>query len=124
MPLVLFGVVLLVLWWADVGPFGRLPWWGVSLPFVIAVLWWQFADSTGWTQRRAMDKMERRKAERRERQMVSLGLNHRRERHATKAREAAARRASADPTQQDRPPAPAPEAAPAPAPEARRDPRL
>ena len=100
MPLVFAGVLLLVAWWADIGPFGKLPWWAVALPFFIAILWWHFADTSGWTQRRAMDKMERRKAERREKAMDALGLNHRRERQVTKAREVAARRSSADPTQQ------------------------
>lgn len=114
MPLVAFGTVLGLLWWADIGPFGRLPWWAVALPFVLAVLWWQFADSSGWTQRRAMDKMDKRKADRREQQMEALGLNHRREKQVTKAREDAARRTStADPTQIDHPPDPP-----------RRDPRL
>ncbi len=100
MPMVFAGVLLLVAWWADIGPFGRLPWWAVALPFVIAVLWWHFADTSGWTQRRVMEKMERRKAERREKAMDALGLSHRRERQVTKAREDAARRSSADPTQQ------------------------
>ena len=100
MPMVFAGVLLLVAWWADIGPFGRLPWWVVALPFVVAVLWWHFADTSGWTQRRVMEKMERRKAERREKAMDALGLSHRRERQVTKAREDAARRSSADPTQQ------------------------
>ena len=108
MPLVFAGVLLLLAWWADIGPFGKLPWWAVALPFAIAVLWWHFADTSGWTQRRAMDKMERRKTERREKAMDALGLGHRRERQVTKARENAARRASDDPTQQadTQPPAP------------------
>ena len=106
MPMVFVGVLLLVAWWADIGPFGKLPWWAIALPFGIAVLWWHFADTSGWTQRRAMDKMERRKADRREKQMESLGLNHRRERQVTKAREDAARRSSADPTQQGDAPEP------------------
>lgn len=73
MPMVIVGVLLLVAWMADFGPFGRWPWWAIALPFVFAVLWWQFADSSGWTQRRAMDKMEKKKAERREKAMVALG---------------------------------------------------
>ena len=104
MPLVAFGVVLLGLWWADIGPFGNLPWWVVAIPFAGAVLWWEFADSSGWTQRRVMDKMERRKAERREKAMEALGLNSHREKQATRAREDAARRTTADPTQAEHPP--------------------
>jgi small Trp-rich protein len=100
--MVLVGVLLLVAWWADFGPFGRLPWWAIALPFVIAVLWWEFADSSGWTQRRVMDKLEKRKSDRRQKAMDALGLNHRRERQVTKSREEAARRTTtADPTQRD-----------------------
>ena len=119
MPMVLVGVILGGLWWAEIGPFGRLPWWAIALPFVIAVLWWQFSDSTGLTQKRAIDKMERRKVDRREKALESLGLGQRRERLVTRSRKDAARRSysSADPTQQDggSPPPPA---------EPRKDPRL
>ena len=123
MPLVFVGVLLLIGWWADIGPFGRLPWWVVALPFVLAVLWWHFADTSGWTQRRQMDKMEKRKTDRRDRAMQALGLDRRREKQVTRAREDAARRASADPTQVDHPPEP-PRGAAADAPPPRRDPRL
>jgi small Trp-rich protein len=100
MPMVIVGVLLLAAKWAEFGPFGSWPWWIVAAPFVLAVLWWQFADSSGWTQRKAMNKMEQRKAERREKALDALGLGRRRERMATRARRDAARRASDDPTQQ------------------------
>ena len=106
MPMVFVGVLLLIGRIAELGPLASLPWWAVALPFVIAVLWWQFADSSGWTQRRVMDKMERKKVERREKAMDALGLSSRRERHATRSRKDAARRTTPDPTQHDDPPAP------------------
>lgn len=92
MPLVIVGALLLLAKMADFGPFGAWSWWIVLAPFAIAAVWWQIADSSGLTRRRAMDKMERRKTERREKQMEALGLNTRRERRATRAREDAARR--------------------------------
>lgn len=101
--MVLVGVLLLVAKMAELGPFANLSWWWVLSPFGLAVLWWHFADTSGWTQRRVMDKMERRKTERRQRQMESLGLDPKRERQATRAREDAARLASADPTQAEHP---------------------
>lgn len=115
MPLVFVGVLLLVAWMADFGPFGSWPWWVIALPFVIAVLWWEFADSSGWTQRRVMDKMEQKKADRRAKAMDALGLNSRRERQATRARKETARSSTPDPTQREDP---------APPPPPRRDPRL
>ncbi len=109
MPFVVIGVLLLALWLGDVGPFGGLDWWWVALPFGIAVVWWQYADASGWTKRRAMDKMERRKIERREQQMEALGLKvggKRRDRLATKHTEIKAREVSADPTHAGREVAP------------------
>jgi small Trp-rich protein len=110
MPLVAIGVLLLAAWWTDFGPFGNLPWWVVALPFVGAVLWWWFADSTGWTQKQAMNRMEARKVKRRESQMeaLGLGLGKTRDQAATKARESKARVASADPRRREEPSAPAP----------------
>lgn len=92
MPLVIVGVLLLLAKIAAFGPFADWSWWVVLAPFGLAVVWWQFADTSGWTQRRAMDKMDRRKAERRQKQMEALGLGTRRERGATRSREDAARR--------------------------------
>ena len=102
MPLVLIGVLLLLLKVAELGPVADWSWWIVLAPFGLAALWWQFSDSTGLTQRKAIDKMERRKAERRDRAMEALGIDHKREKQVARARQdAASRRASADPTQAD-----------------------
>ncbi len=98
MPMVIVGVLLLVAKLAEFGPFGNWSWWIVLAPFGAAVLWWEFADSSGWTQRRVMDKMDERKAQRRQRAMEALGLGHRRDKQVTRAREDAARRSSADST--------------------------
>ena len=102
MPLLAVGVLLLVLKLAEIGPVGEWSWWFVLAPFGAAVLWWQFADSTGLTQRKAIQKMEKRKSDRRDRALESLGLNHQREKQVAQARaDAASRRVSADPTQVD-----------------------
>jgi small Trp-rich protein len=109
MAFVVIGVLLLALWLGDVGPFGQLAWWWVALPFGLAVLWWEFADNSGWTKRRAMDKMEQRKIQRRERAMEALGMQiggKRRDRLSTKHTEAKARQVSADPTHAGREVAP------------------
>jgi len=100
MPLVIVGVLLLVAKMAELGPFANWSWWIILAPFAAAALWWQFADTTGLTQRRAMDRMEQRKADRRDKAMAALGLSRRRERQRTKATQEKARLASADPTQQ------------------------
>ena len=60
---------------------------GVLAPFGLATAWWTFADSIGLTQRRAMDKMEKTKAERRNRNLEALGMGPRRDRKARRASE-------------------------------------
>ena len=131
MPLVIVGVLLLAAKMAEYGPFATWSWWIVLAPFGLAVLWWEFADSSGWTKRRVMDKMEERKVKRRKSMMESLGLGtKRRDRIATKSSAAKARQVSADPTHGGRdgiskPEAPKPPpAASAPPSPTRREPRL
>ena len=103
MPLVLIGALLLLCKMAEWGPVAAWSWWIVLAPFGLAVVWWQFSDATGLTQRKAIDKMERRKADRRDRALASLGLDRRRDQQAARAREPVAMStASADPTQVDR----------------------
>ena len=127
MPLVIVGVLLLAAKMAEFGPFATWSWWIVLAPFGLAVLWWEFADSSGWTKRREMNKMEDRKVKRRERMMESLGIGtKRRDRIATQSSAAKARHVSADPTHGGRegiskPEAPKTPAAPAAPP--RREPR-
>lgn len=101
MAFVVVGVLLLLLKWAEFGPFERMSWWFVVLAFGLAVLWWEFADNSGWTQRRVIDKLEKRKAERRQKAMDALGLNTRREKQVSQAQQDAARRTTADPTMRD-----------------------
>ena len=98
MPMVIVGVLLLAAKWTEFGPFATWSWWIVLAPFGIAALWWEFADASGWRKRREIEKMEKRKAERRERAREDLGLGRRRDRLATKVSEAKARHVSADPT--------------------------
>ena len=100
MVLVLIGVLLVALKLGDIGPFAGLSWMWVLSPFGGAVVWWAIADSTGWTQRRAMDKMHQRKADRRDRAMDALGMDRKRSRPAPLARPDAGRLGETpDPTQ-------------------------
>lgn len=72
------GVLLVGLKLAALGPVGTLSWWWVLSPFAAAALWWAWADKYGYTQRKAMDRMDRKKQARRERQLEDLGLDTRR----------------------------------------------
>ena len=95
MYLAFLGVLLLVAKMTAFGPFAAWSWWVVAAPFIGAVLWWHFADTSGWTKRRQMNLMEERKRERRERALVALGLDTARDKRASATRAEVARRAAA-----------------------------
>jgi small Trp-rich protein len=77
---VVIGVILILLKWAEVGPFAEWSWWVALAPFPCAIGWWAWADMTGYTKRKEMEKMEERKKERREKNMVALGTQQRKRR--------------------------------------------
>lgn len=80
---VIVGVLLIVLNLAGIGPFGHWTWtlggdlWKFALPFVLAVIWWAWADKSGLNKRREMEKMEQKKEDRRRENLVALGLDTR-----------------------------------------------
>ena len=75
----------------------------VIAPFGLAVAWWAYADSTGLTQRRAIAKMEKRKADRRQRDMEALGLGIQRDKRARRAPASSASSASRSRSSRRRP---------------------
>lgn len=74
------GLILLALKYFGVAPVATLSWWWVALPFVLAALWWAWADWSGYTKSRAVARQEQRKQKRLERQRAELGLDPRRRR--------------------------------------------
>nr|WP_145545554.1 TIGR04438 family Trp-rich protein [Variovorax boronicumulans] len=74
------GLVLLLLKWAQLGPVAGWAWWVVLAPFGLAILWWAWADASGYTKRKAMEREAARKAARVDRQRDALGLNPRKRR--------------------------------------------
>jgi small Trp-rich protein len=96
---VMLGVLLIALKFADVGFVADWSWWAVLSPFAAALVWWAYADSSGLTKKREMNKLEDRKAERRRKNLDALGINRDRQKAddaATRARRAAAQRAEAE----------------------------
>ena len=95
MVFIVIGVLLIVAKLADVGPVAGWSWWVVLAPFACAALWWAFADASGLTKRREMDKLEEKKVERRRKAMEALGIDRgrqERESAAMRARRAAIER--------------------------------
>lgn len=74
MYLVVIGVLLLAMKLAELGPVGAWSYWAVLWPFAGAVIWWAYADKSGWTKRREIDKMEERKKLRRQTNLEALGM--------------------------------------------------
>ena len=68
------GIVLLLLKYLAIGPVAAWAWWWVLSPFALAMAWWAWADSSGYTKRRQMEKADERKAKRIDKQRDALGL--------------------------------------------------
>jgi small Trp-rich protein len=78
---IVIGVVIILLHFLGIGPMAAWTWnltgdlWKFCVPFVLAAIWWAWADGTGLTKRREMEKMEERKRGRREKNLVALGMD-------------------------------------------------
>ncbi len=77
MYLVLLGLLLLTLKLAELGSVAAWSWWVVLSPFAGAVIWWAWADATGYYKRREMRQLEQRQEKRRERSMEAIGTKTR-----------------------------------------------
>lgn len=58
------GLVLMGLKWLEIGFVANWDWWLVLSPLALAVLWWSWADWSGYNKKKEMEKMELRKHER------------------------------------------------------------
>ncbi|MFT4266175.1 MAG: TIGR04438 family Trp-rich protein [Xenophilus sp.] len=68
------GVLGVVLKLLDVGFAAGLSWWIVLIPFALAAAWWWYADASGYTKRKAMEREGARKQKRIERQRSQLDV--------------------------------------------------
>ncbi len=78
MYLLIAGMVLMLLKYLQIGFVAELSWWWVLSPFALAVAWWAWADATGYTKRKAMEKMDQKKQDRIDKQREALGIKSRR----------------------------------------------
>lgn len=95
MVFIVLGVLLVALKLADIGFAVEWSWWAVLSPFGLAAVWWAYADSSGLTKKREMDKIEDKKAARRRKNMEALGIDAKRQKAdgaAMRARRNAAQR--------------------------------
>jgi small Trp-rich protein len=72
------GLVLLAMKYLEFGPVAAWSWLIVLSPFGMAMAWWAWADSTGYSKKKIMEKENLRKKERIEKSKEAMGtLNHR-----------------------------------------------
>lgn len=68
------GIILLAMKYLEFGPVAAWSWWVVLAPFGLAVVWWSWADYTGYTKRKAVERENERKQARIDRSREQLGL--------------------------------------------------
>ena len=67
------GIVLLAMWYLEIGPVGAWPWYVIAIPWALAVLWWWWADATGYTKRKAMEREDARRQARIDKNKEAIG---------------------------------------------------
>jgi len=67
----LLGVALKFL---EIGPVANWSWLTVLIPFGLAIAWWAWADWSGYTKRKAVEREEERKQARIDRQRSQMGM--------------------------------------------------
>lgn len=61
----------------EIGPVAAWSWLWVLSPFALAIAWWSWADASGYTKRKAMEREDKRKAARIEANRENIGTIHR-----------------------------------------------
>lgn len=68
------GIILLAMKYLEIGPPAEWSWWVVLSPFGLAVAWWTWADWSGYTKRKAVERESARKQARIDKSRDQLGL--------------------------------------------------
>jgi small Trp-rich protein len=68
------GIILLAMKYLELGPVAEWSWYVVLAPFGLAAVWWAWADWTGYTKRKAVDRENARKQARIDKSREQLGL--------------------------------------------------
>ena len=80
--LVLLGVLQILLNWLEIGPFANWTWdvsgdlWLFLWPFFLAIIWWAWADGSGYNSRKEMEALDEVREERRLKNLENLGMAH------------------------------------------------
>ena len=69
------GLALLIMKYLAVGPVANWSWWIILAPFGLAVLWWTWADNSGYSKKKAMERENDRRQERINRNRENMGTS-------------------------------------------------
>jgi small Trp-rich protein len=72
------GIILLAMKYLEFGPVAEWSWWVVLSPFALAVAWWTWADWSGYTKRKAVQREDVRRQARIDKSREALGLGPKR----------------------------------------------
>jgi small Trp-rich protein len=71
------AIVLSLLKLAEIGPVATWSWWVILGVYGATAAWWAWADFSGYTKRRASDKIDERRRKRLEKQKDAMGMGRR-----------------------------------------------
>ena len=67
------GVIFMAMKYWEIGPVAAWDWWVVLAPFGLAIVWWAWADASGYTKRKAMERENARRQDRIDRSKEAIG---------------------------------------------------
>jgi small Trp-rich protein len=70
----MLGLLAAALKYFEVGFVAQWDWWIVLIPFALAAAWWAWADWSGYTKRKVVERENARRQDRIDRQRSNLGL--------------------------------------------------
>lgn len=74
MYLLAIAVILSALKYLEIGPVANMSWWVILGFYGATIVWWAWADGTGYTKRKAMERMEEKKQARINKHKEALGM--------------------------------------------------
>jgi small Trp-rich protein len=72
------GIILLAMKYLEIDPVAAWSWWVVLSPFALAVAWWAWADWSGYTKRKVVQRENDKRQARIDKQKADLGIKTRR----------------------------------------------
>ncbi len=72
------GIILLLMKYLDMDPVVGWSWLVVLSPFGLAMAWWAWADASGYTRRKAMEREDKRRLDRINKQRENMGMKKKR----------------------------------------------